>query len=116
MCWQGYGLEIDISNVGVILYILLAGVPPFWEKLEQGIFYAILCGHVDYTSDPWPSISSGAKDLVKNMLRQDPKKHFKAIDILNNSWMREDGEAPDKPLDTAIFIVWNLLTTKNGIH
>ena len=50
------------------------------------------------------------------MLRHDPKKNFKAIDILNNSWMREDGEAPDKPLDTAIFIVWNLLTTKNGIH
>ena len=41
--WQGYGLEIDIWSAEVILYILLASVPPFWAKLEQGIFDAILC-------------------------------------------------------------------------
>ena len=50
---------------------------------ENGIFNAILRGHVDFTSDPWPSISSGAKDLVKKMLTSDPKQRLTAVQVLS---------------------------------
>ena len=56
----------------MILYILLSGVPPFWAETEQGIFEAIFRGNNDFKSEPWPSISSGAKDLVKRMLEHGP--------------------------------------------
>ncbi|XP_027914242.1 calcium-dependent protein kinase 3-like [Vigna unguiculata] len=98
---RSYGPEVDIWSAGVILFILLSGVPPFWAENEQGIFNAILRGHIDFASDPWPSISSSAKDLVKNMLRVDPKKRLSAVEVLNHPWMREDG-ASDKPLDIAV--------------
>jgi serine/threonine protein kinase len=52
---------------------------------EDGIFDAVLRGHVDFSSDPWPSISSGAKDLVKKMLRPDPKERLTAAEILSKS-------------------------------
>ncbi|CAN6350057.1 unnamed protein product [Urochloa humidicola] len=97
-----YGAEADIWSAGVILYILLSGVPPFWAENEDGIFDAVLRGHIDFASDPWPSISNGAKDLVKKMLRQDPKERLTAAEILNHPWIREDGEAPDKPLDITV--------------
>ncbi|XP_008802050.2 calcium-dependent protein kinase 1-like [Phoenix dactylifera] len=99
---RNYGPEADIWSAGVILYILLSGVPPFWAEDEKGIFDAVLHGHVDFESDPWPSISSGAKELVKNMLRQDPKERLTAAQILNHPWIREDGEASDKPLDVTV--------------
>ncbi|KAK3424001.1 hypothetical protein EUGRSUZ_F00761 [Eucalyptus grandis] len=71
-----YGKEIDIWSAGVILYILLSGVPPFWAETEKGIFDAILQGDIDFESKPWPSISLSAKDLVKKMLTKDPKKRI----------------------------------------
>ncbi|XP_071918433.1 calcium-dependent protein kinase 1-like isoform X1 [Coffea arabica] len=99
---RNYGAEADIWSAGVILYILLSGVPPFWGENGQGIFDAILRGHLDFSSEPWPSISSSAKDLVKKMLRADPKERLSAVQVLNHPWMREDGDASDKPLDIAV--------------
>eukprot|EP01018_Ginkgo_biloba_P015381 Gb_29448 [translate_table: standard] len=99
---RSYGPEADVWSAGVILYILLSGVPPFWAETEQGIFDAILRGNVDFSSNPWPSISSGAKELVKKMLKQDRKERLTAEQVLNHPWIREDGEAPDKPIDSAV--------------
>ncbi|CAN1290211.1 Calcium-dependent protein kinase 17 [Linum perenne] len=97
-----YGPEADIWSIGVMLYILLCGVPPFWAESEHGIFNAILRGHVDFTSDPWPSISPQSKDLVRKMLNSDPKQRLSASQVLNHPWIKEDGEAPDVPLDNAV--------------
>ncbi|CAL5201983.1 unnamed protein product [Lathyrus oleraceus] len=97
-----YGPEVDIWSIGVMLYILLSGVPPFWAESEHGIFNAILRGHIDFTSDPWPSISPAAKDLVRKMLNSDPKQRLTAQEVLDHPWTKEDGEAPDKPIDNAV--------------
>nr|GEY73870.1 calcium-dependent protein kinase 9-like [Tanacetum cinerariifolium] len=97
-----YGKEIDIWSAGVILYILLSGVPPFWAETEKGIFDEILKGEIDFESDPWPSISSSAKHLVQRMLTLDPKKRITSAQVLEHPWIREDGEASDKPIDSAV--------------
>ncbi|GAA0162773.1 non-receptor serine/threonine protein kinase [Lithospermum erythrorhizon] len=97
-----YGSEVDIWSVGVILYILLSGFPPFFGEKEQEIFDSIKRGHLDFSSDPWPSISNSAKDLVKKMLREDPKERLSTAEVLTHPWIREDGDASDKPLDIAV--------------
>ncbi|KAK3012022.1 hypothetical protein RJ639_011353 [Escallonia herrerae] len=99
---RSYGKEIDIWSAGVILYILLSGVPPFWAETEKGIFDAILQGELDFESQPWPFISSSAKDLVGKMLTQNPKKRITSVQVLEHPWLREGGEASDRPIDNAV--------------
>ncbi|XP_047330295.1 calcium-dependent protein kinase 17-like [Impatiens glandulifera] len=99
---RNYGPEVDIWSIGVMLYILLCGVPPFWAESENGIFNAILRGTIDFSCDPWPSLSPGAKDIVKKMLNTDPKQRLTAFQVLNHPWIKEDGEAPETPLDNAV--------------
>lgn len=99
---RNYGKEIDVWSAGVILYILLSGVPPFWAENEKGIFDAILQGDIDFASAPWPTISESAKDLVRKMLTQDPRKRITPAQVLEHPWIREGGEASDKPIDNAV--------------
>ena len=52
------------------------------SETEQGIFEQVLKGELDFISEPWPSISESAKDLVRRMLVRDPKKRVTAHEAL----------------------------------
>ncbi|XP_021912420.1 calcium-dependent protein kinase 11-like, partial [Carica papaya] len=75
---------------------------PQLAETESGIFRQILQGKLDFESDPWPSISESAKDLIRKMLERDPKKRLTAHEVLCHPWIVDDRVAPDKPLDSAV--------------
>ncbi|KAL8232544.1 hypothetical protein R6Q57_002322 [Mikania cordata] len=99
---RSYGPEIDIWSAGVILYILLCGVPPFWAESEQGVAQAILRGLIDFKREPWPSVSEGAKSLVRQMLEPDPKLRLTAKQVLEHPWLQNAKKAPNVPLGDAV--------------
>ncbi|XP_063546045.1 serine/threonine-protein kinase CG17528 [Cydia strobilella] len=88
----GYGLKIDVWAAGVILYILLCGFPPFSSPNgdQERLFDAILSGRLEFPAQSWKHVSSGAIDLVANMLRPQPELRFAAEDVLDDAWMSED--------------------------
>ncbi|KAK1402764.1 Calcium-dependent protein kinase 32 [Heracleum sosnowskyi] len=97
-----YGPEVDIWSAGVILYILLCGVPPFWAETEQGVAQAIIRSVVDFKRDPWPMISDNAKDLVKKMLNPDPKQRLTAQEVLDHPWLQNAKKNPNVSLGEVV--------------
>uniref|UniRef100_A0A7N0VHV1 non-specific serine/threonine protein kinase n=1 Tax=Kalanchoe fedtschenkoi TaxID=63787 RepID=A0A7N0VHV1_KALFE len=95
---RNYGPEVDVWSAGVILYILLCGVPPFQAETEQGLAQAIIRSVIDFKRDPWPKVSDNAKDLVRKMLNRDPKSRLTAQEVLDHPWLQNTKKAPAVPL------------------
>ncbi|KAG2303259.1 hypothetical protein Bca52824_031910 [Brassica carinata] len=95
---RDYGPEVDVWSAGVIIYILLCGVPPFWAETEQGVALAILRGVIDFKRDPWSQISESAKSLVRQMLDPDPAKRLTSQQVLAHPWIQNAKKAPNVPL------------------
>ncbi|XP_047311318.1 calcium-dependent protein kinase 32-like [Impatiens glandulifera] len=99
---RNYGPEVDVWSAGVILYILLCGVPPFWAETEQGVAQAIIRSVVDFKREPWPKVSDNAKDLVKKMLEPDPRRRLTAHQVLDHPWLLNAKKAPNVSLGETV--------------
>ncbi|KAI3823130.1 hypothetical protein L1987_04560 [Smallanthus sonchifolius] len=95
---RNYGEEIDVWSAGVILYILLCGVPPFWAETEEGIAQAIIKGDINFIRDPWQRVSEDAKKLIKGMLDQNPYDRLTVEEALENQWVQNAHKVPNIPL------------------
>ena len=56
----GYGKTVDMWSLGVVLYILLSGTPPFEA---DGLYDQILGGHYEFDAEEWETVSSEANRL-----------------------------------------------------
>lgn len=84
---EGYGIAVDMWSIGIILYILLCGYPPFYDEDNARLFRLIKAG--DYEFDPqfWDPISPAAKDLVSRLLKVDTEERLTAKQMLAHPWM-----------------------------
>mmetsp|Transcript_12274 Transcript_12274/g.21903 ORF Transcript_12274/g.21903 Transcript_12274/m.21903 type:complete len:343 (+) Transcript_12274:391-1419(+) len=90
-----YGKEVDMWSLGVILYILLCGYPPFYDDNQAQLFKKIKKGSYTFDQDFWGEVSDSAKDLVQSLLVVDPKSRFTVEEVLNHPWVLQGGGEKD---------------------
>jgi doublecortin-like kinase 3 len=81
---KGYGLEVDEWALGIILYIMLCGFPPFNASDERELFSLIRKGSFTFPAATWNDISGSAKDLITELLRVDPRKRIRAGQVCDD--------------------------------
>jgi calcium-dependent protein kinase len=88
-----YDHMCDIWSCGVIMFILLSGVPPFNGNTDAEILAKVRGGMWSFSSGKWDRISSDAKDLIRQMLKMSPQIRYDAEKALNHHWIKDAAPA-----------------------
>lgn len=101
---ERYDKSCDIWSLGVIMYILLCGFPPFYSNhglaISPGMKKRIRTGQYDFPNPEWQNVSQAAKELIKGMLKVDPARRLTIDQVMKNSWIAQYTAVPQTPLHT----------------
>jgi len=86
-----YDQAVDMWSVGVILFVILCGYPPFSDDIQSQLFTAIRTGDWQFNPRDWDVISEDAKELIRNLLVIDPLRRWTAKEGLHCKWLVKDG-------------------------
>ena len=73
-------------SCGVILYILLSGIPPFGGSNDEEIMRKVEKGEYSTKKEQFKDVSPEAKNLIKKMLEYTPEKRISAKQALADVW------------------------------
>ncbi|CAI5979350.1 unnamed protein product [Closterium sp. NIES-65] len=88
-----YNYEADVWSAGVSLYVMLSGVPPFWESSNRTLEEAVKKKKVVFKYWKWATVSEEAKDLITRMLEKDPLDRITAREVLAHPWIQKHTQA-----------------------
>uniref|UniRef100_A0A7S1TNU6 Non-specific serine/threonine protein kinase n=1 Tax=Erythrolobus australicus TaxID=1077150 RepID=A0A7S1TNU6_9RHOD len=86
---QGHGPKVDLWACGVILYVMMFGMFPFFGLNDQEYLAEIDQGLI-FPNDMRDDVSKHAKDLMHALLDVDPDRRFSAVDALRHPWFNAD--------------------------
>jgi serum/glucocorticoid-regulated kinase 2 len=69
---QHYGAAVDWWSLGTLLYEMIAGLPPFYDKNRPTMYRKILEAPLEFP----PDMSPEACDLISKMLARDPHQRL----------------------------------------
>ncbi|KAI9025209.1 kinase-like domain-containing protein [Phycomyces nitens] len=86
---KGYGKAVDWWSLGILIFEMLAGYPPFYDDDHLKLYEKILAGKIK-----WPQyFDPNAKDLLKRLLMSDLSKRYGNLkggseDIKRHPWFQ----------------------------
>lgn len=106
-----YDYKCDIWSLGVVLYILLCGRPPFKGKSNPEIIKNILKGEYHFNYPSFEKVSEECKQLIGDCLQKDVSKRLNAEDAFDHEWLRQMWDKETEPIPKDI-----IKNIKNFMH
>nr|CAB3263641.1 MAP kinase-activated protein kinase 5-like [Phallusia mammillata] len=104
-----YDKSCDMWSLGVIIYILMCGYPPFYSEhpssrraIDRSMRRKIMNGTYNFPEREWARVSDRAKDVVRRLLCVDPHERMSIEELVQHSWLTE--EAPDTLLQSPMYM------------
>lgn len=90
-----YGAEVDVWSAGIIIYFLIAGIPPFYVEDptdHKKLFRKIRSGKFCFWEEYFSNVSKEAQDMIKCMLTVSQKDRWTIDQLLEHPWLKMDDD------------------------
>jgi len=84
---EGYDEKVDVWAIGVILYIMICGYPPFLHENRALMLFNIQHGCYNFSSEEWRDVSKRTKQFVSLLLTTDPIMRPSASQLLRHPYI-----------------------------
>ncbi|XP_061466321.1 serine/threonine-protein kinase 33 isoform X2 [Rhineura floridana] len=103
-----YSQQCDVWSIGVIMYMLLCGDPPFMAGSEEKLFEVIKKGDLHFKQAIWDSVSEAAKHVLQLLLKVDPAHRITANELLDIQWITGEADIVQRPYNVLeLMKKWN---------
>jgi calcium-dependent protein kinase len=107
-----YDIRCDNWSLGVIMYILLTGEPPFFGQIASETFDLVQKGIYNTSKPNWKNLSENAKDLISKFLIIDQNKRITVQQALKHPWITEN----KKNVEVDIIDIKNKITKFSSLQ
>jgi len=92
------GFAIDLWAAGIVLFVMLVGLPPFdWAGPDDARYRMVMKGKLAHMLNKWERpIPADAMDLLARMMREDPADRLCLREVMEHPWVTE-GEVRSLP-------------------
>merc|ERR1712151_640851 len=78
----------DLWSCGVIMFVLLCGYPPFFGDTDAEVLSKVRLGNFSFNASDWKNVSDHAKNLIRMLLKMNPRDRYTAEQSLNHVWIK----------------------------
>lgn len=81
-----YDYRCDYWSLGVVMFTLLGGYPPFFGENNKQIFKKVMEAKLVFDSPVWSRVSKQGKELISKLIVKDPESRITAKQALDHPW------------------------------
>jgi serine/threonine protein kinase/Ca2+-binding EF-hand superfamily protein len=96
---KGYNREVDMWSIGTVVYVMLRGKLPFYDKDRQVLIHKVTHAQVDFSEKFWDKLTPYAVEFLKKLLVKDPEKRYTADQALQDPWIKNADILIPRPLN-----------------
>jgi len=93
------------------MYVMLCGYPPFFGETDAEVLSKVRLGNFSFNAADWKNVSEDSKNLIRMLLKMNPKDRFTAEQALNHEWIKNKA-----PKAAAVSLEGNFVDNLRGFR